>query len=622
MNDAKKLTNAQVSAILSGKKKEKKHFFEWDIYMLPIFLTVAVIPLLVCYIEYNLGHLSKYAWMSDGNTNDIFLMCKVYGIWIVGAAMLVLGLLKIADDDIVDKMKAGKKWLILVCAGTIIFFISTVASPFRETGFSIYGGYETHENIFVILCYALMLVYSYLIINDVNSIKILKAAFGFLTCVESILGITQITGHDFFFTPIGRIILIPLKKYAEVRSRISFLFAGDAAHSVYLTLNNPNYVGVYACMMLPLCGVLIFASRRILEKIWWTLMFAGVLISAFGSGSKTFIIGVAFSILLAMIFYRKVLKKALPIVLAVVAIGVVVGGMYFKKIGFNPVSTIKNSFSSAKLTPFLTDVKFDDDGVSMKYNGKTFKVSITDDMGMIAYNEDGSQMDVVIADNEYYVIQDDTLSSLHFIPNGDKGADGNIFYYMTMQLPTGYKLRFSKTENGYSYLTDAGKYDIPVTAPSAIFTDYPELFTGRGYIWGRTIPLLKKYAILGAGADGFMEAFPQNDYIGELNTYEGTNLNSKPHNMYLQIAINGGCVTLMIFLIVCAMYMIDTIKTYWKKNPIIELNSIGIALNLGVMGYIFSGLTNDSQVVTTPIFVVMLGSGFAVNNMVRNYRDR
>ena len=41
------------------------------------------------------------------------------------------------------------------------------------------------------------------------------------------------------------------------------------------------------------------------------------------------------------------------------------------------------------------------------------------------------------------------------------------------------------------------------------------LGSGRGYIWSRSIPLIKQAGFMGLGADTYPEYFPQNDFKGK-----------------------------------------------------------------------------------------------------------
>ena len=50
------------------------------------------------------------------------------------------------------------------------------------------------------------------------------------------------------------------------------------------------------------------------------------------------------------------------------------------------------------------------------------------------------------------------------------------------------------------------------------------LFTGRGYIWRKTLPLLKNTIIFGHGAGTFGLYFKQFDYAGLLNSQGNVDL--------------------------------------------------------------------------------------------------
>jgi O-antigen ligase len=599
--------------------------------MIPVFFVAGIVPLLTGMVPYDLGHLGEYPWLADTVQNDFFLLYKAYAVWTVGIIMAVMFALKLTDDESRGRIKAGRRWLIPLAVFGVIAVISTIASPFRKTGLSLLGGFEHHENLFILLCYLMIVIYSYIALTDEHGVNFLKIAFSVLTCLESLLGISQATGHDFFNTAVGKMIMVP-EKYKEVRDTLKFNFAGSGNHQVYLTMFNPNYVGVYASMMLPICAVLIFTSNKLWKKIWWALMFIGVLISAVGCGSKTFMLSLFVSFVFGIILMRKTLKKGWPVLVGVFALALVAGGVYFKRINVNPAQYLVNALKSQKMAPWLTDVSFNSDNVRFTYNGKAVTVVLEDASGaagMTVTDADGNPLTVSVVDAvtdeagnttpAHYVVEDEALSQLSFTPSqytNDK--TGETLELMSMKLPTGYDMKFTKTDSGYSYVTNAMKLDTPVNAPSVIWTDYPEAYTGRGYIWGRTIPLLKKHIVLGAGADAFMEAFPQNDYIGELNTYEGTQLISKPHNMYLELAVNEGLVALIIAIAILIIYIIDSFRALWKLDPLGELAGFGIALFLGVIGFAFAALTNDSSLVHTPLFAVILGSGFAMNHILRD----
>ena len=71
---------------------------------------------------------------------------------------------------------------------------------------------------------------------------------------------------------------------------------------------------------------------------------------------------------------------------------------------------------------------------------------------------------------------------------------------------------------GYNIYCFFSHLDEVKIAPGAIFTSHESFASSRGYIWSRTIPLLKETLFIGTGADTFVIAFPQDDYIGKINS--------------------------------------------------------------------------------------------------------
>ena len=135
----------------------------------------------------------------------------------------------------------------------------------------------------------------------------------------------------------------------------------------------------------------------------------------------------------------------------------------------------------------------------------------------------------------------------------------------------------------------------------------------RGYIWARTLPLLKKYFFLGSGPDTFIIAFPNDDLVGLYNSGHDGEIITRPHCMYLQIAAQTGVPSLLAFLIFWGWYMIGSIKLYWKQQYDGILPKIGVAILASVIGYLILGLTNDSCIAVSPIFFALGGMGLGIN---------
>ena len=166
---------------------------------------------------------------------------------------------------------------------------------------------------------------------------------------------------------------------------------------------------------------------------------------------------------------------------------------------------------------------------------------------------------------------------------------------------------------------DLGVRITPENADAIGFRGKELLGSSRGYIWSRTIPLLKECMVTGYGPDTFAYIFPQNDYLAKYYAYqEGFYIAvDKPHNLYLQIFFNNGLIALIAFLAICVFYLVDCFRLYALKKKYRIEQIYGISIMLAVVGYLAAGMFNDSVVAVAPVFWILLGVGAALNTINR-----
>jgi len=176
-----------------------------------------------------------------------------------------------------------------------------------------------------------------------------------------------------------------------------------------------------------------------------------------------------------------------------------------------------------------------------------------------------------------------------------------------------------KLGNGYvSFVNTFGKATGLKPAPAIGFKNKGNFGSGRGYIWSRTLPLIKDTLLLGHGADTFCIFFPQNDYVGKYNAgLPPEIIVDKPHNMYLQMAVNTGLISLAAFLALLGLYFAQSFKLYHRRNYSEFMEFAGAGIFLGILGFAFSGLFNDSSVSVMPMFYGLLGTGMAINIVLK-----
>jgi hypothetical protein len=148
------------------------------------------------------------------------------------------------------------------------------------------------------------------------------------------------------------------------------------------------------------------------------------------------------------------------------------------------------------------------------------------------------------------------------------------------------------------------------------------LGSARGYIWSRALPLLKKTLILGTGADTFAIYFPQNDFVGKLKAYGTTSIFvDKPHNLYLQVGINTGIISLLAMISIFLIYMLSSIKLYINSNFDNTYKVAGGAIFAAVCGYLGAAFFNDSVVSVAPVFWILIGTGISINLKLKDAKQ-
>lgn len=266
----------------------------------------------------------------------------------------------------------------------------------------------------------------------------------------------------------------------------------------------------------------------------------------------------------------------------------------------------------------LESIQETDDYVEFCYNGITFRESMSVTDGIV-------YLDFVNANGQSIAYAYDDASMVYTLT--EPGLEGISSYSVNLEhtyigfvtVIDGKEWTFTYTSKddvvSYYMMNSLGRLDKNISSKSAVFTNYYGLFSGRGYIWAKTIPLLKNYFILGSGADSFTLIFPQSDY---LSAYKGGYENmiiSKPHNAYLQIAVQTGVLSLILLLLFYLWYTRKCIRLYFMKKINTPQQAFAVAVFAGTTGFLTVLLANDSTICVTPIFSALMGIGIVLNKL-------
>ena len=579
-------------------------------FLYPLVIVLAIIPLLV-HQKIVPTRLEGYSWFSFSETAmDFFLYYK--SVWLVIMAVIMLAILCIKAIENKEYRRIPECMIPIGVYGLLVI-LSILFS--QNEALSIHGTMEQYESGFVVLGYLIFMYYAYMIVDTEDRAEFLIKAWVISIAILSILGLLQVLGHDFFATDFGKKLILS-KDYWDSLDELTFKFG---ANRIYLTLYNPNYVGVYATLAIPILLSLMFFTKNIVGKIVYGILTVGMFICIIGSQSKTAFLSLAVVFIMAIIVSRKKIVQYWKFVVLGVFVLVIVFFVFDASIGHAYTNNIKYAFQvlTQKQTsePAISRVDTLENEVVIDYLNHSLHISYTrdgEDFSIQTIDDTGNIISTTQEENKI-VLQDERFAGITITPilvseqYGMEVVIGGRTWYFTNEASEG--------DTSYYFYTPYGKWD-KVNNPE-IFKMKENMFSNRGYIWTRTIPLLKENIFIGSGPDTFTVEFPQDDYVGLENYgYKGS-IVTKPHNMFLQIGVQTGVLSLIAFLAFYIMYFVQSIRIYIKGKFDTYASQLGVGIFLASIGYMIAGITNDSTITVAPIFWILLGIGFSMNKIVK-----
>lgn len=574
----------------------------------PLIAILSFVPLVTYCIRYN-THLAGFDWyVSDKMQYDVFLYCKMIVLICIAVYMIVALLFHFLSNQ---KKPSFHKMMIPLGIYGILTLLSAILS--ENSYFSFAGSQDRFEPVWILLTYCLIVYYTYNIIQSEESIKKIMKWFLVGIAIMLILGVAQGTAHD----PLR---LKAIQSLLGMPEEVDFKVVENV---VYLTLCNPNYVGGYIALITPILMSFLIHAKKNWQKLLIAVMFLADIFTLYQSESKAGIIAFGFMVIVYIVLYRKKLFKNWKIgigVLMFIIVGFVGVNAYFKN---EMIIKLKNAFTRQEVDYPLKSIETKEDCVRIEYNEQVVNFSLEQDnqgrFDVKAVRDDGSVVESVYnEENCYNYIQDERMPLAYGVMRTDD------FYGFVVEI-NGIQWIFSnvlKEDDTSYYFYNAGKaIKLEKIKYNQFLERHGNFATERGFIWARTLPLLKDYFLLGSGPDTFIVAYPNNDFVAQVNHDFINGDVTKPHCLYLQIAVQTGVPSLICVLIFFGWYIIDSLKLYWKKEITGYLSTMGVAILIGVLGFLVTGLTNDSMNGVTPIFYLLIGIGITINQIIRKQEE-
>lgn len=603
-------------------KNEMNRLTASEIYMGLLLCAIAVfIPMICKLVQVDISSDELNVIRSEAMRSDVFAKCKSTLIIVMGTITLISAVFDVLSGE---SMKIKWNSLPLLLSGIYLVFmlISCVFSKYHHTAF--FGITERYEGFFVWLSYFVFMIAAMNFADREDKAALVVGGLTICGILLGLIGALQKFGINIFeFTPVQKIIM------GDKYQPDSMKFAFD---SVFATMYNPNSASMFYGMMTAFLAV--SAAAMPVKNVYKYFMAGGAvlcLIALIGTDSVGGFMGASVGILFACatllwhLVFRK--RNKLAIGIAVGALAVVVIAVGFVLNSNNKISqkvriitdTVLGNNQLEKSDSFYQNISVDGmkgsietlDGVySIDYAGYATQFMYNGEVLSPISEETMQGTD----DGVHYVYKGSDIQWNMYIYNSEV-KNATLVSIVAEEL-SGHETYFLFGEfDGKLCVLDKFNNPIDISSPAESFgfKGIERLGSNRGYIWSRSIPLLKKYILIGAGCDSFALAFPQWDVVNKLKFLSNPYIIvDKPHNMYLQIGINTGVVSLIIMLGLFGYYILETTKRVLDGSSK-SVMALRLGTLAGVTAYLIAGLTTDSMVAVAPVFWMMLGLGFGIN---------
>lgn len=568
------------------------------------------------------------------------------------AILLVLIILQVViyKQKIFDFIMTNNK-IVTVCIGVYIFctVISTLIAANRKT--ALWGGTAGCEGVFVLCAYVIIMLSVKYSCNTYRAQygSTAKSPVEYIVLTEAVI-LTILTGVELFYKPVAQIIM-------------GSEYENTYGDMISLTFNSPSYCAAFIILLAPFCIHYLLQAGKLLKTLVWSGLSVSVITAVILTRSTAafyiVLLETALVVIVTAVLHThgtsEVAKKEAGIKSNTAAKATPAGqgaGMPDNSIKSNtavkathvgqaadmPDNRIKNNIAVKALcltgvivcviiVNVISGSRITDSALNSAVN-KTIAIhsdnyymvrGISVDKGAVTIKGSSNALKCIINDEGNIYFTDEYDNILNVRSDGDSitfpypyDMISAGFENSALWLDLGYKGRISfAIKNGQFYpmaadgslINDISSGD---KSGEELYTDsykkIDALFTGRGYIWRKTLPLLKNTIIFGHGAGTFGLYFKQFDYAGLLNSQGNVDLIvDRPHSMYIQMAFSQGILCMTAY----AVMVITVIITFIKDNKCKNINKLPVII--AVIGFYIMELITDSSVTVNPIFWAVLG---------------
>lgn len=504
--------------------------------------------------------------------------------WWKSMAIICCGLLALIGTAVILRTEGSNipnSLLLASSAHVACIWLSTAFS--KDVSTSIWGFLNQWEGALVLSSYLALALVSSVIFKDSTVRRNATIAGIFSLAAITAIGIPEFFGwHPFYRQPLHTFI------FGNSAPGSKFVMRSVREGSISATLLNPNFVGSYAAMVFASSLAFLVISRKRLPIAAASFCIICSWILVLGSHSRAGLLAIAcafIAVCLAM-WRRKLAINFKNLVLPAIVMTAISLGLHYFVVNENKPLLERTSDDISTSQPAaskkIRSFNLVGDSAVFEIDGHTYIMTVTE-----------SAITVVDSSGKPAQIADLKLTTTKF---------GN--FETVIQFQHGqYLLRLVPTSSGLKILAWNWLHDIEHPRRSKFPRD-DFLFSRRGYIWARTLPLLDNKWLIGAGPGVYAHEFPQRDFHGKAQflTVNDMLIIDRPHSMYLQIAHASGIISLGCFLFIAIGGIVRLQR---------EKSAFKIALSASIIAYLVAGFFNDSSVVVAPLFWIMVGAAWS-----------
>ena len=579
---------------------------------IPALAALAIVPLVVCLRVEPLDGERFEFWNGQRSNYDFFSYYKARLLMMLAAvalAGLIAGVVRRASALRLLPVTAR----VALAAYVALAIASTWASAHQSVSL---GGFpDRYEGLFVLIAYAVVLVASFAATATAAAVGRAVVWLAGSALAVGVVSALQYAGLDPFQTALGRALIVP----AGETSLAPLLQYPAEARTVYATLYHYNYVGSYAALVLPFLAAVWAADDvppRTRELAAGAAMLTVFVWLVCGSRAGLFGGGLALGTLVLLRRSEPVRRRrglafsaAATLLAVVLAAGAMGGSIRPRAAAW--AADLGRMLSGSQLPaepPPLELAAINRAAVRLKTRAGLLE--IRHEAGSLnAQDEEGRELQLA-ADGQSgrFRIADPRFAELQLTIGRINGKPALVVKNQA------YVLNFLLLDRDIRLAMKTGR-EVPAGRVDTLgFAGREALGSARGYIWSRSLPLLRDTLVLGHGPDTFAMVFPQQDFSGKFQVYGTTDmLVDKAHNFFLQTALNTGILSTLALVILFGWYLAASARIYFR-NPAGDMRTgVGVACFVGVVGYLGAAVFNDSVVSVAPVFWAILGLGVRMN---------